>query len=172
MNIGKLHITRRNAFFGLSGTLLAAPALVTAASADSHSASEYTTKTLTISPFSLAISDLAMKKASNPMVQLFAKLEAGEQTAVSQVIVSTGATPPARPAALENIYQKLDAASGADFDRLYISTEITGHEELLSVQLPEAGKKPVNVDVATATILVPFIHTHLAMLSEIQKQLG
>ena len=172
MNTGKLHLTRRNALIGISGSLLATPALVSSSLADSHSSTDYTNKTLTISLFSLAISEMAVTKAANPQVHQFAELESEEQTAVSHVIESTGATPPPRPAALEDIYKKLEAASGSDFDRLYISTEITGHEDLLKIQMPESGKKPVNVDVATATILVAFIHTHLAMLAEIRKQIG
>ncbi|MES0870566.1 DUF4142 domain-containing protein [Pseudovibrio sp. SCP19] len=172
MKTGKLHLTRRNALLGMSGSLIAAPALVSSALADNHGSTDYTNKTLTISPFSLAISEMATMKASNPLVRQFAELEREEQAAVSMIIESTGATPPPRPSALEDIYKKLEAASGDDFDRLYISTEITGHEDLLAVQTPEAGKKPVNVDVATATILVAFIHTHLAMLAEIRKQIG
>ncbi|KZK76988.1 hypothetical protein PsAD46_04812 [Pseudovibrio sp. Ad46] len=172
MNTGKLHMTRRNALIGISGSLLAAPALVSSAQANHHGSTDYTNKTLTISPFSLAISEMATMKASNPLVRQFAELESEEQTAVSKVIESTGATPPPRPAALEDIYKKLEAENGEDFDRLYISAEITGHEDLLKVQSPESGKKPVNVDVATATILVAFIHTHLAMLAEIRKQIG
>ncbi len=156
----------------MSGSLLAAPVLVSTALADNHSSTDYTNKTLTISPFSLAISEMATVKAANPLVRQFAELESEEQTAVSKVIESTGATPPPRPANLDDIYRKLEAASGDDFDRLYISTEITGHEDLLAVQTPEAGKNPVNVDVATATILIAFIHTHLAMLAEIRKQIG
>ncbi|GHB31514.1 hypothetical protein GCM10007094_20170 [Pseudovibrio japonicus] len=172
MNTGKLHLTRRNALIGISGSLLATPALVSSALADNHDTSDYTTKTLTISPFSLAISDMAMHKASNEMVRDFAHLEYSEQAAVSKVIESTGATPPPRPADLDDIYNQLDAATGSEFDQLYISTEITGHEDLLAVQTPEAGRDPIGVEVATAAILVPFIHTHLTMLAEIRKQIS
>ncbi|SDR35926.1 DUF4142 domain-containing protein [Pseudovibrio sp. Tun.PSC04-5.I4] len=172
MNTGKLQISRRKTLIGLSGALLATPALITSASADHHAGGEYVDKTLTISPFSLAISEMAETKASNPLVRQFAKLEKGEQTAVSHLIESTGAIAPPRPPALEDIYKKLEAASGEDFDRLYISTEIIGHEDLLAVQMPESGKNPINVNVATATILVPFIHTHLTMLAEIRKQIS
>ncbi len=171
MNTGKLHLTRRNALIGMSGSLLAAPALVSSAYAHNQVSNDYIAKTLTISPFSLAISEMALHKASNELVHKFAHLEHGEQTAVSKVIESTGATPPPRPADLEDIYNQLEAANGAEFDQLYISTEITGHEDLLAVQISEAGRDPMGVEVATAALLVPFIHTHLTILDEISEKI-
>ncbi len=172
MNTGKLHMTRRNALIGISGSLLAAPALVSSALADNHDSTVYTDGTLIISQLSLAISKMAITKTKNPLVRQFAVLESEEQTAVSYVIESTGVKPPPRPDDLEKDYQALLAAEGEEFDRQYIQAEIHGHEKLLTYQEPESGKKPVNVDVATAQILVAFIHTHLTMLAEIRKQIG
>ncbi len=172
MKTGPLFLSRRNALLGLTGSALAAPALITSAFADNHAATDYTTPTITISQFSLDISNMAIQKATVPAVTEFARLEKGEQTAVSYVIESTGVTPPPRPPELEKTYQELLAAKDEEFDKLYIKTEISGHEKLLTYQEPESHKKPVDVDVATASILVAFIDTHLTMLHAIQKQIG
>nr|WP_272211979.1 DUF4142 domain-containing protein [Marinicella sp. W31]MDC2877871.1 DUF4142 domain-containing protein [Marinicella sp. W31] len=127
--------------------------------------SNYASSTLTIGLFSGDISKLAVNKAVHPMVQHFARLEQEETSAVGGLLLGAGAAKPDRPETLADTLKKLKAMDpGTKFDRLYLRSEIDGHEELLKIQKQRVKEGKAGMDTTIATILVPFIESHLVML--------
>ncbi|MBX4867377.1 DUF4142 domain-containing protein [Rhizobium bangladeshense] len=85
--------------------------------------------------FATATSELAVAKARNRAVRTFAELEIAEQAAVAEAF---GSKPGASGLSgkHQTAVQKLQAAKGVEFDRMYINGQIDGHEELLTTTKP------------------------------------
>jgi len=142
-------------------------------------ADEYKSRTLMAGTLAKQTSELALQKATNPKVKQFANLEVMEQTAMAQVL-TLQVTPP--PAQLDEkhaaVLKGLQGASGAEFDKTYVSAQITGHAELLTIQ--DAHTIGRGQDTAAmlasdtariATLAKAAIQTHLTMLKEINDVL-
>ncbi|MBB4122108.1 DUF4142 domain-containing protein [Martelella radicis] len=135
--------------------------------------SGYAHDTLTIALFSADISKLAINKALHPMVQQFARLEASEAEAVGNLLLGAGAIMPKRPDALAETLttlKKMDPGTG--FDLHYVRAEIDGHEDLLKIQKRRVAEGKAGIDTTIATLLVPFIETHLAMLQAVENSIA
>lgn len=162
-------MNRRNILAGmaLAGVLpVAARALAQGRKQDGAKA-----KALMGGTFALETSKLAKQHGSSAAVKTFAELEISEQQAVAQAF---GAEPGA--AALDDqhksMLQKLEAAKGAEFDRMYIDGQIKGHQELLAIHKDYAKSGTDEMARGASIVAVPAIETHLAMLKTIQKSLG
>ncbi len=135
--------------------------------------SGYAHDTLTIGLFSADISSLAVNKALHPMAQQFARLEEAEAEAVGGLLLGAGAAKPKRPDALAETFDKLkEMEPGTGFDRLYLRSEIDGHQELLKIQKRRVAEGKAGIDTTIATILVPFIDSHLAMLQAVENSMA
>ncbi|PRX06522.1 UNVERIFIED_ORG: uncharacterized protein DUF4142 [Martelella mediterranea] len=135
--------------------------------------SDYADKTLTIGLFSGDISTLASKKAVHPMVQQFARLEEGEATAVGGLLLGAGAAKPERPKEFAHTLAELKKMDpGTKFDLLYVKSEIDGHEALLKIQKQRVKEGKTGMDTTIATILVPFIESHLVMLQAVRNSMA
>ncbi len=166
-------LTRRSALF--TPALIAAaatPVLFGSPPAFAAADDEYVTKTLEGGTFLLKTSELAQTKATGAMLKEFARLEIGEQTALGEVLKSTGATPPPLMAAHQKTLDDLQGMDGPAFDAAYLSAQVTGHNEALALQKPEAMKTDVTVPVAAAKIAAEFITTHLAVLAGIKASMS
>ena len=121
--------------------------------------------------FAKMSSELALTKATNETVRVFAELEAAEQAAVSEAFGATGAEIPLREdhAAM---MAELEAAEGAAFDTMYVEGQIAGHEELRGIHATysESGSDPMAQ--GASMVGVPSIDTHLVLLRGIRSQLG
>jgi len=134
--------------------------------------SEYVTQTLAAGTLSLQMSEVAMEKASDPLVQEFAQLEVSEQQAVASVLSATQAEPPALPEDQAARVQALnDMEAGPDFDAAYVEEQIRGHEELLQIQQTLSQETEATIEAVTARLAEPAIMSHLAMLTHIQQHL-
>ena len=72
--------------------------------------------------FSVAISKIAVEKATNPLVAEFAAIELAEVTAASNVLKELGSLVPEMDEATNNSFNEIQAAAGnIQFDQLYIS---------------------------------------------------
>lgn len=82
----------------------------------------------------LVTSQLAVSKAQNDLLKNFAGFEVAEQRSVVQAMQIAGLPVPSQlrvEGEDARVMQQLEAASGAEFDRLYLRAQITGHQELL-----------------------------------------
>ncbi|MBM3604540.1 MAG: DUF4142 domain-containing protein [Alphaproteobacteria bacterium] len=121
--------------------------------------------------FATETSRLAREQATNPTVRTFADLEIAEQEATARafgVEPGTGGLREDHAAMLA----ELQAATGAEFDRMYIQGQITGHEELLQIHRTYAAEGTDPMARGASMVGVPSIETHLAMLRGIERQLG
>ncbi|GJD93953.1 DUF4142 domain-containing protein [Methylobacterium iners] len=138
---------------------------------------------------SLETSRIALKKAQNPKVKEFAQLEVAEQETIADVLTSmrdqgTPASGQVKAPSKEISQTNLDAKgkqmveklqkaeAGAAFDREYVQGQIQGHQQLLQIQEAylKSGKDRENLNVTK--LMRGQIKEHLAMLQDIEKQLG
>ncbi len=65
--------------------------------------------------------------------------------------------------------QQLQSLSGAQFDNMYVQGQLLGHQELLTLHQTIAQSGATQADRMIATVAVPAIKSHLAMLQGIQQ---
>lgn len=136
----------------LAATLIAAPASAQTSRAAPSAAAmkaamefgkteqDYGMQTGMTGAVALRTSEIAVRQASNPMVKSFAESEVMEQSTLSKVLMEHSQMagrplPPPQPdPAMAGMITQLQAARGADFDRMYIRGQIDGHEKLLTIQ--------------------------------------
>lgn len=124
--------------------------------------------------FALATSQLADRQAEASTVKTFATLEAEEQMAFSEARQMAG-LPVATPAAMNTehrtLLQTLQGMRGGEFDRTYLRGQMLGHNELLQLHMAMARSAATREERMLATVAVPSIRSHLAMIQGIQQQL-
>ena len=69
----------------------------------------------------------------------------------------------------QGMVQQLQSMSGAQFDRMYVQGQITGHQELLQLHQALASSGSTQADRMLGTVAVPAIKSHLSMLQGIQQ---
>lgn len=91
--------------------------------------------TLEIGSASLATSRLAQSRGGHPLVRQFAQFEIEESTTLAQIIGElSGMAPPPPAPTNRRVLEQLQAARGADFDRLFITGQIDAHRRAREVQ--------------------------------------
>ena len=124
--------------------------------------------------YEIKSSKLALEKSSNPAVRQFAQMmiihhqqtTQATMTAAKQAGLSP-VTPSLAPAAQRSIAE-LQAASGADFDRLYISQQLPAHEAALDLHQAYAAKGDKAPLKASAKAAVPIVEAHIAQLRKMK----
>ncbi|MBR0664480.1 DUF4142 domain-containing protein [Roseomonas hellenica] len=129
---------------------------------------------LSAGAFSMQSSELAKTRATSPALKQFAELESEEQRAVMQALQIVGVPLPSAvqlPAEKAEMLRRLQAASGAEFDRMYLAGQVAGHQELLQLHIAAAGNSPTPGERAISTVAVPAIRSHMAWLQGVQAQM-
>lgn len=122
--------------------------------------------------FALATSQLAAQRAEGSLARTFAQLETEEQMAFTEARRMAGLplpSPSMMDAQKQQMVQQLQSMSGAQFDRMYIQGQLMGHQELLQLHQTLAQSGATQGDRMLATVAVPAIKSHLAMLQGIQQ---
>jgi predicted outer membrane protein len=148
--------------------------------------SKHITDTLKIGTLSLAVSRLALKKASGAGVTGFAKFEVAEQETVGDVLMSMekpadkakGMLAVPSDAALDELLDadgtatltKFQGLTGADFTTQYVAAQIEGHTKLLAIQEDylRDGKNREHLDVAK--LARGMIKEHLTLLASLKAR--
>jgi putative membrane protein len=153
-------------------------------------------QTMMLGMVALETSKLALDKARNEDLKQFAKFETDEQTTLSEVLRSmmdpsatsaagTANPAPSTPAAAANpgmtmqmdakgreMVQKLNQASGAEFDREYLQGQMQGHRDLLQAQERYLQSNSQNREhMNVAKMARGMIREHIALLEDIQKKI-
>ena len=156
-----------------AGAGLAAPALLRPAAA--QMAMDRTAQmALGGMAFALATSQLASQRGESATVKTFAQLETEEQMAFTEARRMAGLpvpSPSMMDAQKQQMVQQLQAMNGAQFDRMYVQGQITGHQELLQLHQAIAQSGSKTEERMLGTVAVPAIKSHLAMLQGIQQQM-
>ena len=163
---------RRDLFIlaGAAGAGLAAPALLRPVAA--QTLDRTTQMALGGMAFALATSQLATQRAATPAARTFAQLESEEQMAFSEARRMAGLPlpqPSMMDAQKQQMLQQLQSLSGAQFDNMYVQGQLLGHQELLTLHQTIAQSGATQADRMIATVAVPAIKSHLAMLQGIQQ---
>jgi len=142
-------------------------------------------QTMQLGMVALETSRIAMTKARNEDLKMFAGFEVQEQTTLSEILRSmmepaaTAATgsgqsnAAAMPmdASARDMVQKLQGQqAGAEFDRMYLEGQLQGHRSLLQVQERYLQSNPQNREhVNVARMARGQIREHIALLEDRQK---
>lgn len=124
----------------------------------------------------IALSQLAVQKATNPAVKAFADKMVTEHTKMTESMKpfadSWGLTPPSGPDAdHQKELDKLNGLSGADFDKEYMSQMVTDHSKALSAFTTEA-KDTKDVKFRAAVIKgKTAVAAHKNMAYDLKKKL-
>lgn len=117
--------------------------------------------------FSLLASQIAVERASSDAVRTFAALEASEQQAIAAAFGSApGNQVAADHAATIEALRAMQA--GAEFDRMYVDSQITAHEQDRALHAAYATDGSDPMAKGASMIAVPAIDSHLAMLRMIR----
>jgi putative membrane protein len=117
--------------------------------------------------FATMSSKLAVGRGTNPQVVNFAKLEIEEQAAVAEAFGSRPGAAGVMPKHAAML-QKLEAASDAEFDAMYVKGQIMGHRELLILHRSYSKRGSDPMARGASIVAVPSIQTHLALLNGIR----
>jgi putative membrane protein len=160
---------RRFALLALAGAPFAASVGISPAKAQFFSAGmdQFRMQALQGGEFALQSSRLAAEKALSPRVRQFAELEANEQIAYAAALGAQPGMVQLRQDHAELI-ERLSAARGSTFDRLYIQGQAAGHQELLQINQTFAQGGTDVVGRAVAILAVSAIQSHLVMLSALR----
>lgn len=121
--------------------------------------------------YSIETSHLALARSRSRAVRDFAQLEINEQVAVAAALGASPGSVAPRPDQ-QALVGKLSQYRGAAFDHHYIADQIRGHEELLSNNEQAIRSLADPAVRRVATVSVPTIQTHLAILQRLRAGLG
>ncbi len=147
-------------------------------------------RTMALGSASLAQSRIAVEKAQNARVKMFAQFEVAEQETIAEIIRSmrsrdamvTGSTPGAASQSGSRqetdergrrmVEQLQNAQRGTAFDRMYVEAQITGHRGLLDAQEDYLRSGRDLEHKAIAMLARGQIKEHLALLDMMQNEMG
>ncbi|MCQ8784008.1 DUF4142 domain-containing protein [Mangrovibrevibacter kandeliae] len=172
--------------------LVVAPALAQSGSGDAMAMNDTATKwmndTAMVGSLSLAMSRIALEKASDGMVKQFATFETSEQETIADVLMSMQMDPSKAQGALKkptdaevepkidqtgkDMLDKLRGMSGADFDKQYVMGQLDGHKKLLTIQEDylKVGQNREPLDVAKLARAT--VREHITLLEGLQSKMG
>lgn len=140
------------------------------------STEEFVTKAGVANAFEMDSSRMAVEKAQDPEVKEFAEKlitdheKAGEEllSTVDQTRINTP-VPEGVDAKHKDMIEKLEAASGAEFDQLYVDMQVQAHEEAVELfrSYAENGDQPQLKEFASSNL--PALEEHLEMAKELDQ---
>ena len=160
-------------------TVAAAPVLAQSSSSSSaapmgKAEADHAMRTAQAGHDSLMMANVGMEKARGAKVKEFAKFEHDEQTTIAEILKSMNpsmAMPePERKAA--EMLTKLKSASGAEFDKMFITGQIEGHQKLLDIQEDYLKVGKDRETIAVTKLARGMIKEHLALLEDLRKAGG
>lgn len=137
-----------------AGATFAGSLLEPLAAAAQSSGAALQAKIAQLGTASLQTSQLALTKASNQEVKTFAKFEAAEQETMGKILKDMGTTVPAPSPEGKALLTKLQALSGAAFDKAFMQGQVETHQKLhTAVSSLNAAAKDAHVKHVTALAL-------------------
>lgn len=98
-----------------------------------ESETEFRARLGMLGSLSLMTSEIALSKAVNPKVKMFAKCEADEQKAIATVLKELNTPIPPMDTKAMSVMDNLNAASGAAFDKIFMQAQHETHQQLKSL---------------------------------------
>lgn len=129
--------------------------------------------------FEIQEGQLAASRSQNPKVRDFGQMMVKDHTMTTQnlmaAIQKAGMTPPPPPPLRPDQQQmmtQLQGATGADFDKMYVSQQIQSHQEALQVHSGYAAGGTTPALKAVAKQTVPIVQHHLDMATRMQSMMA
>lgn len=128
--------------------------------------------------YEITSSQIALQKSGNPAVKRYATELIGHHTMTTNAALKAakqgGVTPPppALNAQFRALISELQAASPADFDRVYIAQQIPAHQGALELQSAYSQGGDVAPLRAAAKGALPYIRQHLVKAQAMQRTMG
>jgi len=156
-------------------TSAAVGAVSSASAAASNSTDAFVTGLVTATMYEVQAGEIAAKKAKDPAVKAFAKMMVTDHTAMGKA-AEPAVKASGKPAPVElderrkGLIDNLNAASAADFDKVYLDQQEAAHDETLTLVKgyadggDDAGLKTV------ATGAIPKVQAHLDHVKELKAK--
>ncbi len=167
----------------------AAPAADMAMPAMGEAEMTHAEQTGMVGSMSLLQSRMAVEKAADAKVRMFAEFEVAEQETIADILKSMmedgpndaqGALQPptdeevmtmAGPDAAA-MMSEMEALSGAEFDMAYVTANLEGHQQLLAIQEEYLTVGTNREHLSVAKLARGMITEHIAHLEELQAMMG
>lgn len=142
---------------------------------------EISATALAINSGEISLGELAVEKATDPQVKTFARKMIEDHTAMTQQVRGPAGEESVSPdpntlggrvtADAQNTTENLRAKSGAEFDRAYIESQVTMHQQALQTvdRLIQEARDPQLKSALEAAR--PKVQSHLEQAQQIQAQL-
>jgi|LNAP01.1.fsa_nt_gb putative membrane protein len=128
--------------------------------------------------FEIESSKLALTKSDDKEVKTFARhmIQDHEQTSAKlQGVIKEKNVNVVLPSHLDQAHlemlDKLQAAKGADFDKLYVAMQVQGHREALKLHQGYADNGDAAELKTFATVIAPMVDKHLSRIEQIAKSM-
>jgi putative membrane protein len=118
------------AIIGAGATFMGSLLDPMASMAQGTSDASYRARIAALGTASLQTSKLALTKATNPQVKLFAKFEAAEQEVMGKILKDMGTTVPSPNPDGKELLANLQKLSGAAFDKAFMQGQVQTHQKL------------------------------------------
>jgi putative membrane protein len=126
---------------------------------DPKTEAEFRTQLAPLGHLSLTTSLLALDKATNPKVKMFATFEVEEQKTMAKILQEMKTPPPSLDAKGQAVIDKLKTATGAGFDKAFMQAQVETHEQLQALTAAYVAN-------AAAKTSLPELHTrHVASVA-------
>jgi putative membrane protein len=157
----------------------------------SQAEQQWMQQTMATGMVALETSKIALQKAQNADVKMFAKFESDEQQGLAEVLrsmqepatassgsaadttASAGAAPQMDAKHREMVQKLQQASAGAAFDKEYLQGQLQGHRELLQIQdnyLKSGSRNREAMNVAK--LARGRIQEHIELIQSIEKDMG
>jgi len=125
-----LSTSLKTALFLSVGATIGSEALMPMAAMAQSADGPLRAKVAMLGTASLQTSQLALTKASNAEVKMFAKFEAAEQEVMGKILKDLGTTTPVPSEEGKAMLSKLQSLSGAEFDKAFMQGQVDTHKKL------------------------------------------
>ncbi|MEU5944613.1 DUF4142 domain-containing protein [Micromonospora sp. NPDC047465] len=130
-----------------------------------------------VNMFEITAGDLAQQKGQNQGVKDLGARFKTDHTQLDQTVQQTasqlGVQLPAEPTAdQQSVLDQLNNASGEEFDRLWVTSELAGHVQAIQATQTEISQGSEQTVVQLAQTALPTLQAHYDALVQLAEQLG
>ncbi|TDC76566.1 DUF4142 domain-containing protein [Micromonospora sp. KC606] len=156
---------------------LAPAAAAQAAAQPSQQDTQYLQALHQVNLFEITTGDLAQQKGQNADVKRLGEMFKTDHTQLDQTVQSTAqqlnVTLPGEPTAdQQQVIDQLNSASGAEFDRAWVTAQLAGHVQAIQATQTEISQGSEQSVIQLAQDALPVLQAHYDELVALAQQLG
>ncbi|MDM4720058.1 DUF4142 domain-containing protein [Micromonospora sp. WMMA1363] len=156
---------------------IAPAAAAQAAVQPSQQDSQYLQAIHQVNLFEITTGELAQQKGQNQQVKNLGQMFVTDHTqldqSVQEVATQLGVELPSAPTTdQQDVIDQLNNASGAEFDRLWVTSELSGHVQAIQATQTEISQGSDQTVIQLAQTALPILQTHYDELVQLANELG